>query len=133
MPSIGIGVFVHIIHIEFIQILSFELLAGFHHHQSALQHKPYPIRNKFGADFVVNKKLRPFVSGEFSLRLADNDGAWHKWRTTMGLQYRIKRAHRLSLFYRLEGMLNGSNAPLEHILGPQSLYYLSAFRAQGAA
>jgi uncharacterized protein DUF2490 len=76
----------------------------------------HTLRNKLQVEFNAGQGFEPFVAGELFIRFGDNDGYLHKWRATFGCDYEYE-AHQFSLFYRIEGMLNGSNDPLANILG----------------
>jgi hypothetical protein len=50
------------------------------------------------------------------LRIDDPDGALHKWRATAGLDWEIG-PHVVTVFYRMEDMLDDAGDPTRHILG----------------
>jgi len=77
----------------------------------------HTLRNKLQVEFNAGLGFEPFVAGELFIRFGDNDGLLHKWRATVGCDYQYE-AHQFSLFYRIQGMLNGSDEPaLANILG----------------
>ena len=76
----------------------------------------HTVRNKIGVEIKLASGFVPFLSGELFLRIDDPDGAWHKWRATAGLDWEID-SHVVTLFYRLEDMLDDSDDPNRHILG----------------
>ncbi|MBN2498940.1 MAG: DUF2490 domain-containing protein [Deltaproteobacteria bacterium] len=76
----------------------------------------HTLRQKLGAEWKTGCGLVPLLSGELFVRLADPDGALHKWRLTAGLDYELG-AHLLGLFYRLEDVIDDPEEPVRHILG----------------
>ena len=74
------------------------------------------VRNRFTVRIDAGRGFEPYVEGELYLRINDNDGLLHKWRTTLGIEYNFED-HQFALFYREESMLNGSGDPTTHILG----------------
>jgi hypothetical protein len=77
----------------------------------------HTFRNRFAGELDAGRGFEPFISFELFLRAADNDGVLHKLRALFGSGYRLLKSHRISLFYGLEKMLNGSGNPLAMILG----------------
>lgn len=76
----------------------------------------HTVRNKIGVEVKLANGFAPFLSGELFLRIEDPDGALHKWRVTAGLDWEIN-PHVVTLFYRLEDMLDDAGDPNRHILG----------------
>jgi hypothetical protein len=76
----------------------------------------HTVRNKIGVEIKLANGFVPFLSGELFLRIEDPDGALHKWRVTAGLDWEID-PHVVTIFYRLEDMLDDADDPNRHILG----------------
>jgi hypothetical protein len=76
----------------------------------------HTVRNKIGVEVKLAGGFVPFLSGELFLRIDDPDGVPHKWRATAGLDWEID-PHVVTLFYRLEDMLDDDGVPNRHILG----------------
>lgn len=76
----------------------------------------HTVRNLLGAEVRLPGGFIPNLSCELFLRVADPDGALHKWRVTAGLDWEIGR-HTLSLYYRIEDPLGDAEDPTRHILG----------------
>jgi hypothetical protein len=76
----------------------------------------HTVRNRLGAEVKLPGGFVPFLSAELFLRIDDPDGALHKWRATAGLDWEIG-PHVVTVFYRMEDMLDDAGDPTRHILG----------------
>lgn len=82
----------------------------------------HTIRNRAKIAMQLGKGFEPYVAGEFYLRINSPNGVWHKWRATLGLDYRYK-AHAFGIYWRGEGKLDNTNDPTLNILGTSYHYH----------
>lgn len=74
-------------------------------------------RDRLEVSFLRGRKLRPYAGGEIFLGLDEQGKKENKYRLTAGLDFRMTKQVRLSLFYHYQHDMGEKVNETDHILG----------------